>query len=38
MKEALALQAGTVAPDISLVENSRLAQIVALSGLTDMTE
>ena len=38
MKEALALQAGTGAPDISLVENSHLAQIVALGGLTDMTE
>ena len=33
----LALQAGTGAPDISLVENSHLAQIVALGGLTDMT-
>ena len=38
MKEALALRAGTDAPDISLVENSYLAQIVALGGLTDMTE
>jgi len=39
MKEVLALQAGTDAPDISsLVENSYLAQIVALGGLTDMTE
>jgi len=38
MKEALALPAGTGAPDISLIENSHLAQIVALSGLTDMTE
>ena len=38
MKEVLALQAGTGAPDISFVENSHLAQIVALGGLTDMTE
>ena len=37
-KLPLALQAGTGAPDISLVENSHLAQIVALGGLTDMTE
>ena len=36
-KLPLALQAGTGAPDISLVENSHLAQIVALGGLTDMT-
>ncbi len=37
-KLPLALQASTGAPDISLVENSHLAQIVALGGLTDMTE
>src|SRR5689334_14854597 len=37
-KLPLALQAGTGAPDISLVENSHLAQIVALGGLTDMTK
>jgi ABC-type glycerol-3-phosphate transport system substrate-binding protein len=37
-KLPLALQAGTGAPDISLVENSHLAQIVSLGGLTDMTE
>jgi lactose/L-arabinose transport system substrate-binding protein len=37
-KLPLALQAGTGAPDISLVENSHLAQIVALGGLTDMTQ
>jgi lactose/L-arabinose transport system substrate-binding protein len=37
-KLPLALQAGTGAPDISLVENSHLAQMVALGGLTDMTE
>lgn len=37
-KLPLALQAGTGAPDISLVENSHLGQIVALGGLTDMTE
>jgi len=36
-KLPLALQAGTGAPDISLVENSHLAQIVSLGGLTDMT-
>jgi lactose/L-arabinose transport system substrate-binding protein len=37
-KLPLALQAGTGAPDISLVENSHLAQIVSLGGLTDMTD
>jgi lactose/L-arabinose transport system substrate-binding protein len=37
-KLPLALQAGTGAPDISLVENSHLAQVVSLGGLTDMTE
>ncbi|MGE5643307.1 MAG: ABC transporter substrate-binding protein [Byssovorax cruenta] len=37
-KLPLALQAGTGAPDISLVENSHLAQIVSLGGLTDMTQ
>jgi lactose/L-arabinose transport system substrate-binding protein len=37
-KLPLALQAGAGAPDISLVENSHLAQMVALGGLTDMTE
>ena len=37
-KLPLALQAGTGAPDISLVENAHLAQIVSLGGLTDMTD
>ena len=37
-KLPLALQAGTGAPDISLVENSHLAQIVSLGGLADMTQ
>lgn len=37
-KLPLALQSGTGAPDISLVENSHLAKFVALGGLTDMTE
>jgi lactose/L-arabinose transport system substrate-binding protein len=37
-KLPLALQAGTGAPDISLVENSHLAQIVSLGGLADLTD
>ena len=37
-KLPLALQAGTGAPDIACVESSRLAQFVALGGLTDLTD
>jgi lactose/L-arabinose transport system substrate-binding protein len=37
-KLPLALSAGTGAPDVSLVENSHLAQLVDLGGLADLTE
>ena len=37
-KLPLAISAGTGAPDVSLVENSHLAQFVELGGLTDLTE
>src|SRR5581483_7880757 len=36
-KLPLALSAGSGGPDVSLVENSHLAQIVALGGLADLT-
>jgi lactose/L-arabinose transport system substrate-binding protein len=37
-KLPLALSAGTGAPDVSLVENSHLAQFVDLGGLADLTD
>lgn len=37
-KLPLALSAGAGAPDVSLVENSHLAQFVALGGLMDLTD
>src|SRR5581483_3289893 len=37
-KLPLALSAGSAGPDVSLVENSHLAQIVALGGLADLTD
>lgn len=37
-KLPLAISAGTGAPDFACVESSHLAQIVALGGLTDLTE
>lgn len=37
-KLPLALSAGAGAPDVSLVENSHLAQFVNLGGLTDLTD
>jgi len=36
-KLPMAISAGTGAPDFACVESSRLAQIVALGGLTDLT-
>jgi ABC-type glycerol-3-phosphate transport system substrate-binding protein len=36
-KLPLAISAGTGAPDVSIVEDSHLAQFMALGGLTDMT-
>ncbi len=37
-KLPLALTAGTGAPDVALVESSNLASMVALGGLTDLTD
>jgi lactose/L-arabinose transport system substrate-binding protein len=37
-KLPLAISAGTGAPDVSLVENSHLGQLVDLGGLADLTE
>jgi lactose/L-arabinose transport system substrate-binding protein len=37
-KLPLALQAGTGAPDVSMVESSHLAQIISLGGLADLTD
>jgi lactose/L-arabinose transport system substrate-binding protein len=37
-KLPLALQAGTGAPDVALVESSHLAQMVNLGGLADLTD
>jgi len=37
-KLLLAISAGTGAPDISVIENSHLAQYVDLGGLTDLTD